>query len=233
MVRALLLSIALCVLPVAARAQDVVDLGDGAAVQRIVRPCWYEIAAICSWWEPAGTLTFGGIPDLEVATAFGRAPSGRIVAMIPGLATGYAAPAGMPYALTATVLYTDDLGATWQRGRWPDAHAHALAFAFDPRTGAGVAVGQSGSIWTSGDGGVSWRRRRSSSGLVYERAWLRGRTLIVEDDRGALWLSSDGGFALESLAEGGRIEETGGALEITARDRAWRIDAHGGVQRTH
>jgi hypothetical protein len=236
MVRPGVLSIALSLVPVlvpAASAQEVVELGDGAAVRRIVQPCWYELAAICSWWEAAGTLTFGGIRHLEVATAFGRAPRGRIVAMIiPGLPTGYAAPIDAPYALTATVLYTDDLGATWQRGDWPDAHTHALAFAFDPRTGNGVAVGHAGGIWTSEDAGASWRRRRSTSGVVYERVWLRGRTVIVEDDRGALWLSRDGGFALESLADRGRVEVTQLGLEVTASDRSWRIDEHGGRERT-
>lgn len=217
----------------AIEAIDHVELGDGASVRRIVRPCWYTVAAMCTWWQPEGTLSFGGVRDLEVASAFARTPRGRVVAMVPGLAQGYAAPSDLGYAVTATVLYTDDLGATWQRGDWPDAHAHALAFAFDPSTGAGVAVGQGGGIWTSDDGGVRWRNRRSSSGTVYVRAWVRGRAVVVEDDRGALWLSRDGGFALESLAEGGRVEATDdGALVVRARDRSWRIAADGGLART-
>ncbi|MDQ3037505.1 MAG: hypothetical protein M3Y87_34240 [Myxococcota bacterium] len=232
----LALWIVLAVSPAVAGAQaapDLIELGEDAAVRRIVRPCWYTVAATCSWWQPEGALSFGGIRDLEVASAFARAPGGRILAMVPGLAQGYAAPADVGYAVTATVLYTDDLGATWQRGDWPDAHAHARAFAFDPSTRAAVAVGDAGSIWTSDDGGERWRRRRSSSGTVYVRAWVRGRTVIVEDDRGALWLSRDGGFALESLADGGRVEVADdGALVIAARDGTWRVDPQGGISRT-
>lgn len=219
-------------LPSAARGQDLVELGAGAAVRRVTQPCWYQAGAICSWWQPQGAFSFGGLDELSVATAFGRAPSGRVLAMVPGLTTGYAPLFGVSYPRVASVLYSDDMGATWSRAQWPDGYAHALAFAFDPGTGAAIAVGHGGGIWSSDDGGVRWSRRRSSSGVVYVWAWTRGRTVIVEDDDGALWVSRDRGFSLESMADRARVSEAGPEVRVVAGRREWVLRADGDLQRT-
>lgn len=226
------LACALAFLPSEARGQDLIELGAGASVQRVTQPCWYQAGAVCSWWQPQGAFSFGGLDELQVATAFGRAPSGRILAMVPGLTTGYAPLFGVSYPRTASVLYSDDLGASWSRADWPDGHSHARAFAFDPQTGAAIAVGYGGGIWSSEDGGVRWSRRRSSSGVLYVRAWTRGRTLIVEDDAGALWVSRDRGFSLESMADHAVVSEAGAEVRVVAGRRTWVLRADGDLQRT-
>lgn len=228
--------IGLLLLAPAARAQvrtelDRIELGERAAVRRTWAPCWDRPAVMCGWWQPEGDLSFGGLPELELAVTFARTSSGRIVAMVSAFAPRATIGVSAPQVVGADLLYTDDLGATWRRARWPDSQLHAVAIGFDPAGRTGVAVGADGSVWSTDDEGLTWRRRRSSTGVGFGQVWVRGRTCVIEDAAGALWISRDRGFALDSLAERGRVDDRGAELVVAASDRTIRIDARGGVHR--
>ena len=233
--RALVVIAVLLLAPVA-QAQvrlepDRIELGEHAAVRRVYTWCADSVAATCAWWQPEGELSFGGLPDLEQAATFAHTASGRIVAMVS--AFGRTAPLvlGIPQTVGALLLYTDDLGQTWRLARWPDSQLHAIAIAFDPAGPTGIAVGPDGSVWSSDDDGLSWRRRRSSTGAGFSRVWVRGRTCVIEDTTGALWISRDRGFSLDALAERGAVDDRGPELVVTAGSRTHRIDARGVVRR--
>jgi photosystem II stability/assembly factor-like uncharacterized protein len=204
---------------------DEIQLGQGVSVHRQLVPCSYDATRVCSFWTASG-LTFGDRIELPAASTFVRSPSGRIVAMIPRQGPLWLAPN------RAMLLYTDDLGATWHLGDWPDSMLHAVSIAFDPGGRLAVAVGPDGSVWSSHDDGASFVRRRSSTGVGFRRVWVRHRTALIEDANGALWISRDGGFALESFAErDARVDASGAELIITKGARTTRIDARGSVQR--
>lgn len=234
-------AVALVATAIVARAQTPwceLDLGDGISVRRAA-PFWS--------WEAVG-FTFGFEPQLPFAATFARTTSGRIVAVAP-LAHGRALGES-----GCEVLYTDDAGQHWSRSRWPTSgswsaavdcrlsrsrprsavgaararDAAPIAMAFDPGSPRGVAVTRDGRIISTEDEAEHWRVRRTAQrGLVY--AWVRGRTSVFLDASGGLWLSPDGGFALESLARpGARVEERGRELVVIESERPrMRIDALG------
>jgi hypothetical protein len=230
LVLAALVSLA-CATPVS--AQERIALGADAGVRRVPQPCWDTPGAICRWWHPEGRLTFGERLDLPLASTFARAPSGRIFAMVPALARHPAQLVVQPVSVGWRLVFTDDLGASWQGAGWPDRNLPAAAIAFDPAGGGlAVAVGPDGSVWSSVDEGLSWRRRRSATGVGFQRVWLRRQTVLIEDTQGALWLSRDGGFALTTFAPAGSsVTEEEGALVITEGARRTRIDESGAVRR--
>lgn len=221
----------LALLPATASAQQWIELGDDAAVRRVQAPCWDQPGILCAWWQPEGRLSFGERPELELATTFARSRSGRIFAMISAFAPRTSLEPA-PYPTGSMLLYSDDLGATWSAARWPDPQLEAVALAFDPAGPNGVAVGRDGSVWSSDDEGLTWRRRRGPSGAGFRAAWVRARTCVLEDALGALWISRDGGFAIATLADpGARVEERGGELIVRDDERTTRIDARGVVRR--
>lgn len=205
------------------------ELGDGMAVTRRA-PFWV--------WEPTG-FGFGTAQSLGFAIAFARAASGRLVSVAPldrarGLGeSGY------------EVLYTDDRGRQWSRAHWPADGGASRSFdsrmlgrrgrmipmAFDPGSRRGVAVA-GGRILSTEDEGEHWRVRRSGErGLVH--AWVRGRSCVFLDIAARLWLSRDGGFAMETLAPAGsRVEASGVELVVVEPNgRRRRIDAWGVLHR--
>ena len=95
----------------------------------------------------------------------------------------------------------------------------------------GVAVGPDGSVWSTDDEGLTWRRRRSSTGAGFRQVWVRDRTCVIEDTQGALWISRDRGFSLETLAPRGQVDDRGEGLVVATEGRTIRIDARGGVHR--
>ena len=103
-----------------------------------------------------------------------------------------------------------------------------MAFAFDPGSAHGAAVGSGGSIWSTDDDGATWTLRRTDSGVVFVRVWARARTVLVMDGRGALFRSTDRGFSLEALADpGARIEVDGDDLLVVEPRRTRRLDTRG------
>ena len=208
----------------------VVDLGGGVSVRA---------ASSIGAWVPTG-FTFGNEPGLALAALFARAHSGRIVAI---------APHGSPQQ--CAVLYSDDLGVHWLATQWPGQDvwttgactvsrrragvpatgrqsAAALALAFDPGSAHGVATTRDGLVLSTEDEGTHWRVRRTDTpGLI--TAWARGRTAIFLDERGQLWRSADGGFAMETLGVPvAHVEARDGELWLFQGDQAFgRVDARG------
>lgn len=209
----------------------VLDLGDGLSVRRD-RPFWA--------WEPVG-FSFGQERNLWRATTFARAPSGRIVALAPR----FPMQAGAAPESQWEVLYTDDLGSTWSRSRWPDPGsfratvtgrrpwglrrecAGAALVAFDPGSTNGVAVTRWGRVLSTEDEGARWRVRRTGQRFVH--AWVRGRSVLLLDADGAIWRSGDLGSTVRSLAApGARIELQGELLVVIADGRPrHRLDSRG------
>jgi hypothetical protein len=187
--RLALLATAILALASGALAQvGEIAIGPGLAVRREGAVCDDGITGIpCLVWVPIG-FAFGDRAELPYARAFGYVPStGRIVAVHNVGGRG-------------GVLYTDDLGASWRDGRW-DWHQAANAVAFDPSSTFGVAAGEGGYVWNTDDGGRTWRDRGSSSGTSYTDVRVLGRIAVLRDDQGRVWLSRDGGFGRDLLAE--------------------------------
>lgn len=225
---AITIAMALALLAPQASAQAIgsrtIDLGGGVSVARAPMP----IAGCrrgCYPWEPSG-FSFGREAQLAWARTWGRWPTGRITAFGP------ARPGRIGRTEWAS-FFTDDLGATWHRASWTETWTWPSQLAMDPAGARGVAIGPSGSIWSTEDGGARWRRRRTASGVTYVAAWVRARTVVVQDDGGTLWLARDGGFALETLPwPGARVIERGTELVLAdaSRTRA-SIDARGVLHR--
>lgn len=204
--------VALC-LAGAAHAQLAVrsiDLGDGMQVTLISRPAGVcgPPGVACALWSAVG-LDIARMDALLVARTYVRVPgSPRVLAAIPpmpvwALSTWRRWPA-------ASVLYTDDRGASWAAARWPAANV-AEAIAFSEDGALGVAVGASQGIWSSEDRGLTWIERSSSAGLRYVDVAVLGRAVVIVDEGHAAWVSRDRGFSLASAAD-----EVSGGLRVTA-----------------
>lgn len=207
-------------------------LGEGIAVRQTRGVCDLTPGLPCPvWWEPIG-MSFEAHPELAVATTFAVTASGRIVAMLPRAAELQVGMTGR-FPVGPRVMTSDDRGASWQVRDWADTVVAATEMAFEPAGPRGVAVDRAGRVWSTEDQGSTWRSRRSAGGVGFGRAWVRGRTVVLEGLEGALWLSRDLGFALESLAPrgGAVVEEADGALRVTTGDRALRIAPDGAMRR--
>ncbi len=213
-----MLFVALTLVPAVAsiaRADDglqTIDLGGGASVRQVRTVCWHGPCAI---WVPEG-LSFGDHPELEVAMTFARVPrTGRILA-----ARSNTALWGGPFATwngvgLDSVLYTDDLGRTWQTANWR-WWTPPRVIDFDPGSTFGVAAGDGGYVWNTEDGGATWVDRRDASGQSFDGVWVVGRVCVLHDREGVTWVSRDGGFVLERLTDARdvAIEREGDALVV-------------------
>ncbi len=199
-----------------------VTLAPGIVAERYPRSCgyWQIYGAGCAGWRVSGMPV---PPDLlERATLFTAARGGRIVlAHANGLA------------------FTDDRGAHWHTARWDSSHP-PLSVAFDPSSDFGAAVGPNGNVWTTDDRGSTWRSRRDDAGRTLVDVAVLGRTLAFGDAQGGVWVSTDGGTSVRTLADPG-ANAGAGPPRITVHDRAiwvlvggsnwWRADASGSVER--
>jgi photosystem II stability/assembly factor-like uncharacterized protein len=182
----------------------------------------------CAIWVPLG-FRFDAQPELALASTFARVPrTGRIVAA-RGTAQPWASPLGASTAYGRDyVLYTDDLGASWQTARWRWWTA-PRAIAFDAGSTFGVAAGDGGYVWNTEDGGATWVDRRDASGQTFEAAWVIGRACVLRDAAGVVWVSRDGGFVLERLTgdPSARIEQAEGAIVVRAGRETLRVTREG------
>jgi hypothetical protein len=214
-----------------ARAQtsdDVIDLGDGCSVQRI--PTWCGVGVRCWAWQPTG-FAFGPGPlvtPLTFARTWARVPgNGRwLVALAntsgPFLYTGFA----------VRVLRSDDRGASWQPVTWRWVETVAL-FAFEPGSDRGVAAGDSGYVWSTDDGGETWRDRGSSVGTTFtELVVVRGETVLI-DASGNVWRMSGDSFARDLLLTdtSAHAAREGDAIVVRTSTEELRIRHGHGVDR--
>lgn len=221
-----------------ARAQELraIDLGEGRSVRQVPVPCGY---GRCLRWQPQGLRFTGHSQRLAYARAFAWVPStGRIVASYYANTT----PTRYPGQLfvdgddigNAGLLFTDDGGRSWERSDWPWPNA-ANAIAFDRERPFGVAVGDAGHVWSTDDGGRTWRDRRSDSGVVYTQVAVLGRATVFADDEGQVWRSTDGGFRRRSLVESAGVElSTQGdaiVVESGGGEVLVRVNADGSIVR--
>jgi photosystem II stability/assembly factor-like uncharacterized protein len=210
-------------LPAEGRAQVLreIRIDDDLAARERWDTCWDDLGEprLCRSWEPVG-FTFGGILELAHARTFARVPAtSRIVAATRFLGR-------------ASLLYTDDLGATWLEARWP-THDLANAVAFDERSSYGVAVGDGGRVWSTTDRGATWRERRSGAGIVYTDVAVVGRIAVFVDSSGAVWRSRDGGFLRDGITRsyGAALAVVDDAIVISTERGTIRVLRDGSVVR--
>jgi hypothetical protein len=177
-------------------------------------------ASGCVGWRFHGFAT--PLPfAVETANMLAPARGGRIVA-----------------ATVAGPQISDDRGASWHAARWEGAGP--LSLAFDANSEFGAAVGANGMLYTTDDRGETWRLRRDSSGQRLIDVAVVGQTIVIADDHGGAWVSTDGGLRLRTLSEG--TDPAGAIAEISVRERSiwvlvggsvwWRADANGSVEHT-
>lgn len=231
MLTAAFLWLALAAAPLRAQSGDAIDLGDGLSVRRV--PTWCGAAGVpirCYAWQasgfafPAGPLS----PALTFARTFARVPrTGRLLASVanvsgPFMYTGFA----------VRMLRSDDRGASWVPVTWRWVETAAL-IAFEPGSARGVAAGDSGYVWTTDDGGETWRDRGSSSGTTFtELATVAGEIVLV-DGAGNVWRMSGGSFARELLLTdtSAHVTTEGDALVVRSATEELRIRHGHGVDR--
>ncbi len=178
-----------------------IDLGDGLSAT----PVWHSRRAgqNVTW----STVGFVGAPPTRSAlpNAYAAACNGRIVAAFP-----------------AAFAFSDDRGRTWRTTEL-DFGPAPLSVAFEQGACFGVAVGTAGSVWTSEDGGESWRLRRSGGADNLIDVVVRGRTFAFVSSRGDLRVSLDGGSATRELLRA----PDGLAATLLARPEALWVGVRG------
>jgi len=139
----------------------------------------------------------------------------------------------------AAIAFSDDAGTHWQAARW-DSGQYARALAFDSRSDFGVAVGAGGVLATSDDRGATWTIRREDTPRVYIDVAVAGHTVAIRSDSDGVWISTDGGVSLRTLADGAsatphRVVAHEGAVWAWVGglngSTWWRGDASGSVER--
>ncbi len=200
-----------------------VVLGEGVYADRVPAPCVYSTVYTpgCFSWVPEGFAlpppSMGTRVNMLAATA-----RGRIVAALEG--------GGM--------AFTDDRGTTWHRARMDGMMPSPRTLAFDDRSDFGAAVGVGGTLWTTDDGGARWRVRRDGGlgGDLVDVAVV-GHTVALTDAVGGVWVSTNGGGSVRTLATRARdampvLGVHGGAVWIRMEGgRWWRAGRDGSVER--
>jgi hypothetical protein len=226
-VRSIALSFVLASMASAQGAPDSVDFGGGASVHRTrvigaygPIPAWQAVG----WTMPAGTLGSA----LAFARTYAVVPSsGRVLVALantsgPFLMTGFA----------VRVMRSDDHGASWQPITWRWAETVNL-FSFEPGTSRGVAVGDSGYVWTTTDGGETWTSLGNSVGTIFVELLAGERETLLIDDHGNVWRMSGGTFARELLLTdtSAHLSRDGAALVVRTDTEELRIRHGHGVDR--
>jgi photosystem II stability/assembly factor-like uncharacterized protein len=108
---------------------------------------------------------------------------------------------GLACGMDATIIATDDGGATWHKIDNPAAEGKATLYSVSCSGDACIVVGQKGVVLASSDGGAAWKMTGSQRTT---RAWLRDA--VMTD-------------ALNGIAVGGR----GTVLQTMDGARSWRL----------
>lgn len=213
-----------------AQGPDRIELGEGLAVAR--QPTWCGAVGApvrCQAWAPVG---FAFPPPLVSPLTFARTwalvpSSGRILVALsnvggPFLYTGFA----------VRMMRSDDHGATFVPVTWRWLETVTI-MAFEPGTSRGVAAGESGYVWTTEDGGLTWRDRGSSVGTSFtELVVIRGETVLV-DGAGNVWRMSGTSFARDLLLTDASAHASveGDAIVVRTASEELRVRHGHGVDR--
>lgn len=224
------LALAAGIAPARAQGPDTIELGAGLSVRRVPTWCGVGVGFRCYAWQPSGFSFPAGplAPALTFARTFARVPStGRIFASVsnvsgPFLYTGFA----------VRMLRSDDRGASWVPVTWRWLETVAL-MAFEPGSARGVAAGDSGYVWTTDDGGDTWRDRGSSSGTTFTELAVADREIVLIDGAGNVWRMSGGSFARDLLLTDTSAHATneGDAIVVRTATDELRIRHGHGVDR--
>ncbi len=108
---------------------------------------------------------------------------------------------GLACGMDATIIATDDGGASWRKIENPAAESKATLYGVGRSGETCIIAGQKGIVLASSDGGASWRMTDSAH---FTKAWLRAA--VMTD-------------ALHGIAVGGR----GTVLQTTDGAHTWRL----------
>jgi hypothetical protein len=187
-----------------------IDLGGGLAVERLCAPPTVRSRS-CLGWAPTGFVFGDASRWLLMARTFARVPAtGRILA-VPERPADATSPTWMP-----RLLRSDDAGQHWMEISWSGSPS-PTAFAFDNRTRDGVATGDGGHVWSTGDAGDHWTDHGGDA-----RSWasiaIADGEIVLADSLGNVFRSHDGGFGRETVVTGGaRVVLEQRDREITVR----------------
>lgn len=204
------------------------DLGAGLAVRRIPRYCpGGSVGSGCFAWEPVG-FSFGGEIALPFARTFARVPtSGRILAALPVARTLY-----VPLGFTTRMLRTDDLGEHWAPVPWRWVESVSL-MVFDEGTDDGVAAGDSGYLWATDDGGLTWTEHGNASGTTYVELVMHDSVVVALDSQGNAWRAQHGNFDRELIATDphAHVSIEGEAVVVRTESAVYRLRRGRSVER--
>ncbi len=205
------------------------DLGGGVRVRRAPRYCQGgSVGSGCFAWEPVG-FTFGSDVGLAFAQTFARVPStGRILAALPLASTLYSP---IPYA--TRLMRTDDLGEHWTPVAWRWAET-VTVLAFDAEGGGGVAAGDSGYLWATTDGGITWTEHGSSAGTTYVELAIHDGVVVARDSNGNVYRAPHGNFDRELVVtdRGARVSVEGDAVVVRTSDALYSLRRGRATERT-
>lgn len=94
-------------------------------------------------------------------------------------------------------LVSMDRGETWQRLKPP---APLISLAVDPADSSHAVASSAKGLYSSSDGGRSWRRLEGDSGLL---SWPDSRRLYLTKENGTVQTSSDGGGRWRAVGQAG------------------------------
>jgi hypothetical protein len=191
------LALAFVVLSIAlvasAQLPSAIDLGDGLSVHPHATWCGASPATAgrCMAWQPTGFVFPAPlVPHLTFARTWARVPaSGRILVALsnasgPFVFTGFA----------VRMMRSDDRGASFVPVTWRWLETAGL-LSFTPGTSHGVAAGESGYVWTTDDGGITWIDRGSAAGTAFTELVAGEDETVLIDTSGNVWRMSGTSFA--------------------------------------
>ncbi len=182
----------------------------------------------CFAWEPVG-FSFGSEVGLSFARTFARVePNGRILAALPLASSLYA-----PFGVTTRMLRTDDLGEHWIPVPWRWVESVAI-MVFDAGTDDGVAAGDSGYLWATTDGGLTWTEHGNAAGTTYTELAMRDSVVVARDSAGNVWRAPHGNFDRELIVTDptAHLTTEGDSVLVRTERDVFRLRRGHAVERT-
>lgn len=130
------------------------------------------------------------------------------------------------------IVYSDDEGQSWHRARGGSGAA-VRVIAFAPEGMRGVAAGDHGTIWSTDDGGVTWRGHGGvEPGACFPQVLVLGIASVLIDERGRIWRSRRGGSQRSLVTQDPEavVNLRPEAIEIETRGRRYRVLPDGNLQ---
>jgi hypothetical protein len=126
-------------------------------------------------------------------------------------------------ATSGRVMISRDRGASWRSARPPEP---LIDLVLEPNSAAGLIAAGESRLFSSADGGRTWKQLEEGTGLL---ALPRGDRLYLLDGGGRLWLSRDRG---QRWQQRGRIGGRPAALLATDPETLFAATHEGEIKRS-